>query len=90
MLISAVRITIISFLIICFYSNSTLQAQTVIEKLTLKTWKGTGVLLGQEASFSMQWKWELEAQFLKLEFHNIRRKEGVEIRFTSNAYYKIT
>ncbi len=90
MLVSAVRNTVIGYLIICSYCNSALQAQTVIEQLTFKTWEGTGTLLGQEASFSMQWKWELEAQFLKLAFHNTRGKEGQEIKFAANAYYKIS
>jgi hypothetical protein len=63
---------------------------TIITALVDKNWNGDGMLMGKEATFTMDWQHVLNDQFVKLEFQN-KRKSGnnEDIIFSATAFYKI-
>lgn len=62
----------------------------IITALTKQDWKGSGNLMGKEATFMMKWEKVLNNEFLKLEFENKRKSDdNTYIPFKANAYYKI-
>lgn len=62
----------------------------IITALVEKNWNGTGVFMGKEATFTMDWQRVLRNQFLKLEFQNKRISEdGSDIVFMATAFYKM-
>ena len=63
---------------------------SIIAALIEKNWNGSGVLMGHEATFSMDWQRVLNNKFLKLEFQNKRKSEDdLQIVFKATAFYKI-
>ena len=63
---------------------------SIITALIDKNWTGSGVLMGKEASFIMDWQRVLNNKFLKLEFQNKRKSADNEfIVFRATAFYKI-
>ncbi|NAS31888.1 hypothetical protein GTQ40_12950 [Flavobacteriaceae bacterium R38] len=64
--------------------------QSVLEKLSNTKWEGKGMLMNTDASFKMHWKSTLDDAFVQLTFQNKRMlKNGKEIIFKANAYYKV-
>ena len=62
----------------------------IIKALVENNWYGTGVLMGKEATFTMDWQNVLGNKFMKLEFENNRKSaEGTPIVFRATAFYKI-
>ena len=62
----------------------------IIKALIENNWIGTGVLMGNEATFTMDWHRVLGNKFIKLEFQNKRKSENNEsIVFNATGYYKI-
>lgn len=82
-------------IIILFFSLSLLgnihsQSLQDFSETILGSWKGTGTLFGQKASFSMQWKNELNSKFIELTFENrFSDKSGVERVMKAIAYYHV-
>ena len=63
---------------------------SILSALVDKNWDGSGVLMGKDAKFSMDWQSVLGDKFLKLEFQNQRKSEdGKNIVFRATAFYKI-
>lgn len=59
------------------------------DTMATDSWTGSGTLLGSEAEFNMKWTWELNDNFLKLEFQNKRTSgSGQELVLQSHAYYQ--
>ena len=53
------------------------------------TWEGQGELFGADATFSMQWEWVLENQFVHLTFENsVQTPNGLTQSFNARAFYK--
>lgn len=64
--------------------------QSIITALVNKNWNGVGMLMGEKATFTMDWQRVLRNQFIKLEFQNKRKSENNEdIVFIATAFYKI-
>jgi len=62
----------------------------ILTELTNKIWTGSGVLMGQEATFRMDWQRVLDNSFIKLEFQNEREsKDNETVVFKATAFYKI-
>ena len=70
--------------------NGTQKEYSIITALIEKNWTGSGVLMGKEATFKMDWQSVLSKKFIKLEFQN-KRKSGDDeyIVFRATAFYKI-
>ena len=63
---------------------------SIITSLIDKNWTGSGFLMGEEATFTMDWQRVLNNNFIKLEFENKRKSENNEyIVFSATAFYKI-
>lgn len=64
--------------------------QSILTALVNKNWNGIGILMGEKATFTMDWQRVLGNQFIKLEFQN-KRKSGnnEDIVFRATAFYKI-
>jgi hypothetical protein len=90
-------ITILVLLIVSFGLNAQSsdldnkkKEHSIITALLDKNWTGTGVLMGKEASFTLDWQRVLRNQFIKLEFQNKRKSTDNEyIVFKATAFYKI-
>ncbi|NNE13659.1 MAG: hypothetical protein HKN51_01700 [Saprospiraceae bacterium] len=62
----------------------------IVKALIGDKWTGSGVLMGKEATFTMDWQRVLGNKFLKLEFQNERKSEDDKnIVFNATAFYKI-
>jgi len=84
------KISLYYALLLWFVSLQLLRGQSISEKLA-GDWTGKGTLMGQTASFTMQWSWQLEHQFLRLKFQNMRiPKDRTPQTLTAHAYYSIT
>ena len=63
---------------------------SIITALIDKNWIGSGVLMGKEATFTMEWQRVLRNKFIKLEFQNKRKLGDNEyLVFRATAFYKI-
>lgn len=63
---------------------------SIITALIEKNWNGSGILMGKEATFTMDWQRVLSNKFIKLEFQNKRKLEDdKDIVFRATAFYKI-
>ena len=63
---------------------------SIITALINKDWNGTGMLMGKNATFAMDWQRGLGNQFIKLEFQNKRKSENNDaIIFKATALYKV-
>lgn len=51
-------------------------------------WEGSGTVLGQAASLTMQWQWTLDGRFLELTFRNDMAGPSGSRRFEARAYYR--
>ncbi len=70
--------------------DSEQEEYSIIRALTETNWIGSGVLMGKEASFKMDWQTVLNDRFLKLEFQNKRKSGDNEYMvFKATAFYKI-
>ena len=90
-------ITLIVLVIISFGLNAQSSDQndkqreySIITALVDNKWTGSGVLMGKEATFMMDWQRVLSNKFIKLDFQN-KRKSGDNdyIVFKATAFYKI-
>jgi len=64
--------------------------QPILKALLQNNWTGTGVLMGNEATFRMEWQKVLHNKFLKLEFQNKQKSgENEYIVFDATGFYKI-
>ena len=78
-------ISLILILLLGFQLN----AQDIVGELIAKTWTGQGELMGNNATFEMQWSHALDGRFVQLEFKNeMTLKNGNTIVFKSHAFYK--
>lgn len=69
-------------------ATSAPQEDTLLHQFT-GAWDGYGKLFGNEATFTMQWQWVLERQFIQLVFQNKIEREGrIEHKLDAQAYYK--
>lgn len=72
-----------------FLTAATAFSQSFWDGMTSGSWKGSGTLMGSEANFYMKWTWELDGNFLKLEFQNKRTSpSGQELVLDAHAYYQ--
>lgn len=63
---------------------------TIIKALVDKNWSGSGVLMGNEATFMMNWQRVLDDRFIKLEFQNSQKlSDDTYWVFEATAFYKI-
>lgn len=63
---------------------------SIISALVDNNWTGTGILMGKEATFTMDWQKVLHNKFIKLEFQNKRKSEDNETMvFKATGFYKI-
>lgn len=76
------------FLLIYLIGFQTVFAQSFFEKVSGHLWKGTGELLGSEATFKMEWKQVLDNKFYQLSFQN-QRENSKEYIFKAIGFYKI-
>lgn len=69
-------------------TNGPPQEDTLLHQFT-GAWDGYGKLFGNEATFTMQWEWVLERQFIRLVFQNKIEREGrIAHKLDAQAYYK--
>lgn len=86
-------ITVIVLIILSFSINAQNDKQkeySILTALIDENWTGNGLLMGEEATFTMDWQRVLDNKFIKLEFQN-KRKSGTneDIIFRATALYKI-
>ena len=86
-------ITVIISIIVSLVLNAQNDKQreySILTALIDKNWTGNGVLMGKEATFTMDWYRVLDNNFIKLEFQNTRKSVNNEdIIFRATAFYKI-
>lgn len=70
--------------------NNNHKEHTILTALIDENWTGEGILMGKEATFSMNWNSVLDNKFIKLEFENKRKSlDNEDVIFRATAYYKI-
>ena len=70
--------------------NNIQKEYSILTALINKNWTGNGELMGNEATFTMDWKSVLDNKFIKLEFQNKRKSSNnKDIVFSATAFYKI-
>ncbi len=68
--------------------NNTKDASVSLRKALIGQWKGTGSLMGNTATFQMQWSTTLNKKFVHLSFSNsFTDKQGTTRTLASEAYY---
>jgi hypothetical protein len=86
-------ITVIILIIVSLVLNAQNDKQreySILTALIDNNWTGNGVLMGKEATFTMDWDRVLDNNFIKLEFQNTRKSVNNEdIIFRATAFYKI-
>jgi len=71
-------------------TNSYPQEKLTFNEEIIGEWEGQGSLMGNKASFSMNWKSTLNDKFLKLTFQNqFTDKSGVKRILKANGYYNL-
>ena len=82
------QVKIIFFCLTTIVSSVQAQTSQDFSKSILGTWNGEGSLFGQEASFKMKWKKDLNEQFIKLTFQNsFKDQSGTQRVLKATAYY---
>ena len=70
--------------------NNNQKEHSILTALIDENWTGEGILMGEEATFSMKWNRVLDSKFIKLDFQNKRKTNNdQDIVFRSTAYYQI-
>lgn len=76
--------------ILLIFDNTCAQEKLTFNESIIGKWEGQGALMGNEASFSMNWKNTLGDKFLKLTFQNqFADKSGVKRIMKANGYYNL-
>ncbi len=66
------------------------EQNSIITVLVDKNWNGIGMLMGKNATFTMNWQNVLNNQFIKLEFESKRKTgDSKAIIFKATAFYRI-
>ncbi|MDT7831639.1 hypothetical protein RQM59_04565 [Flavobacteriaceae bacterium S356] len=70
-------------------NNSEDTRQTLLKEI-LGRWEGKGTLMGNQATFQMQWNTALNNKFVQLTFSNtFTDKQGITRTLASKAYYNL-
>lgn len=71
--------------------NNTKDSVQTLYNNILGNWEGKGTLMGNTATFQMQWKTTLNNRFIQLTFSNsFTDKQGTTRTLTSHAYYNFS
>lgn len=77
----------IGFLLVILLMVQYGNAQSFFENISKNGWKGSGELMGNTASFQMDWKSVLDGKFYELSFQN-QRDESKDFIFKAKGFYQ--
>ena len=85
------RINTLAIMILFLVSGMAWSQESAgLTDVILGSWKGNGILFGQDAHFSMTWATDLNGKFLTLTFQNgFTDKSGTERIMNARAYYQL-